>query len=163
MGKPETEVPSGTADLVLVTNSNIDEMRKFADQLFEAHYEEIALHKGSMKLDPNWHRYYVLEEQDAVVCLAAWLGEEMVGYSVSILYEHMHYKDVLVMHNDVLFVKKEHRRGGLGIKLIEATEEMAKARECHVVLFHSKVDTPLGLILEARGYGVQDVMQSKVL
>ncbi len=182
-GEPVT-APDDTSELFKITNSDINEMRSVADRMFVDHYQEIALNKGVMKLDINWHRYYALEEQDAVVCLAAWLGSEMVGYSVNVVYQHMHYQQVTVIHNDVLFVAKEHRGGGLGASLVEATETAGRYLECQVLLFHSKpgedleqvldmklkVDgmvkrllTALGRLLGIRGYKVQDIMHSKLL
>ena len=176
--------PDDTSDLFKITNSDINEMRELADTLFVDHYEEIALNKKAMALDINWHRYYALEEQDAVVCLAAWLGNEIVGYSVNVVYQHMHYQQIKVLHNDVLFVAKQERRSGLGVKLVEATETAARYLECDVLLFHSKpgsdletyfgtkiiVDgriqkliTTLGRLLGIKGYKVQDIMHSKLL
>ncbi len=157
--------PDDTSGLIEIRPSNIGEMREMSErqELFEEHYQELATDKGLMRLSPNWKRYYALEEQDMVSVIAAWLGDEMVGYSVNLTFHHMHYADLKVMQNDVLFVTKDHRHTGAGLKLIEATEEMGRAMECGMVLFHSKLDTSLGLILEARGYQVQDVIQSKAL
>ena len=182
-GKPVT-APDDLSDLFQISNSDINEMRSMAELMFEDHYQEVALDKKVMKLDVNWLRYYAMEEQEAVVCLAAWLGHEMVGYSVSFVYQHMHYQQVKVIHNDVLFVKKEHRGSGLGVKLIEATETAGRYLECDVLLFHSKPGadlesvlelkftiagvvkkllTALGRLLGVKGYKVQDIMHSKLL
>ena len=182
-GKPVT-VPDDISEVFDIRLSDINEMRGMAETMFEDHYQEIALHKSSMELDINWKRYYALEVQDAVVCLAAWLGCEMVGYSVNVIYQHMHYRNVRVCHNDVLYVAPEQRGGGLGVKLIEATESKARARDCHVILFHSKpgvdldeivttklrVDgtvvkllTGLGRLLGIKGYQIQDIMHSRLL
>ena len=183
-GSAKGAAPDDCSDLIQITNSEINEMRELAEVMFENHYQEVALDKKVMKLDINWKRYYALEEQDAVCCLAAWLGNEMVGYSVNVIYQHMHYQDVKVIHNDVLFVAREHRGGGLGVKLIEATEIAGRYLECDVLLFHSKpgpdleqilaiklnVDgvlkrmlTALGRLLGVKGYKVQDIMHSKLL
>jgi GNAT superfamily N-acetyltransferase len=176
--------PDDTSDIFQITNSDINEMRELGDKLFEDHYQEVALNKKAMALDINWKRYYALEEQDAICCLAAWLGNELVGYSVNVIYQAMHYQQIKVLHNDVLFVAKQERQTGLGVKLIEATETAARYLECDVLLFHSKpgsdledyfgtkivVDgriqkllTTLGRLLGVKGYRVQDIMHSKLL
>ena len=182
-GKPVT-APDDISAVFDIRPSDINEMRGMAETMFEDHYQEIALHKESMELDINWKRFYALEEQNAVVCLAAWLGCDMVGYSVNIIYPHMHYQGTLVCHNDVLYVAPDQRGGGLGQRLIEATEDMGRKRGCHVIQFHSKpgkdldeivttklkVDgavmrllTALGRLLGIKGYQIQDIMHSRLL
>jgi GNAT superfamily N-acetyltransferase len=153
----------GTQQVADIWTSDVDEMRRCAGQLFEDHWQEIALNKGVMTLSPNWKSYYELEERGQLVALAAWFGDELVGYSVSFVFPHSHYSQVSVMQNDVLFVDKAHRKGGLGLRLIAETENIAAERGCQVVLFHSKKDTTLGKILDRRGYGIQDIIHSKVI
>ena len=163
MGKHEASVPEDTSGLVDIRATNIDELRSEAIGLFEEHWEELATDKGAMKLVPHWKQYYELEERDAIVALAAWMGDQMVGYSLSMVFRHLHYSELWCLQNDILFVKREYRRGGLGLKLIEATEEVARKLECGMILWHSKLDTTLGVLLEKRGYRIQDIIQSKML
>jgi GNAT superfamily N-acetyltransferase len=146
--------------------SDVDEMRQRAGQLFKEHWEEIALNKGVMKLSPNWRAYYELEERGVLVCLAALIDEELVGYAASFVYQHLHYSALTVIQNDVLFVAEEHRKSGLGRRLIRRTEQMVKALEAgehKMALFHTKPGTAADKVLEGWGYGIQDNIRSKVI
>ena len=91
----------------------VDEIRGHpgVQALFEQHYEEVALHKEVMQLDPGWNNYYALEKQGVLLVLGAFVDQALVGYSVSFFTEHLHHQQLLVCHNDLLFVEPSHRRG----------------------------------------------------
>lgn len=151
----------------------IDDLRGSSDaaQLFEDHWDEVALNKRVMKLNPHWKRYYALEEQGALLVLGLFAKltkprlETMVGYSVSFITEHMHYADLRYAQNDVLFVAKPWRNGRLGVRLILATEVAARERGAQLMLWHAKdrEDLTLKDLLPCMGYGVQDIIYSKEL
>jgi hypothetical protein len=65
--------------------------------------------------------------------------------------------------NDLLFVRKSHRRGMTGMRLITATERAAKERGVKMMLWHAKPGTTLDRMLPRLGYGIQDVIYSQVL
>jgi GNAT superfamily N-acetyltransferase len=130
--------------------------------LLPGHYDELTQNKNVMKLAPDHARYEAMEEAEVFFTLVASLGDEVVGYSANFLTTHLHYKDCLVCSNDVLFLKQEHRRGRIGIRLIEATEQFAKECGAHLVMWHAKENTPLELLLRRRAkYKVQEIIFSK--
>lgn len=152
-----------------IRQMGVDELRASpeADALFREHWHEIALNKALMKLAPNWRRYYELEERGALLMLGAFAevgdSEELVGYSVNIVIEHLHYAELVCCMNDVLFVTREHRHGRLGLRLIQATELMAQRRGAKLMLWHCKQGTTLDALMPRLGYGVQDIVYSKAL
>ena len=96
--------------------------------------------------------------------LAAYDGDEVVGYAVSIIApSHLHYADLCYVSNDALFVKKSHRGGSTGLRLMRETERIAKERGAKLVLWHAKEGTRLDALLTRLGYGVQDIIFSKEL
>ena len=133
------------------------------DALFRHHWEEVALNKGVMVLKPDIDRYRQLEAAGMVIALAARIGDELVGYSVSFITTHLHYADLVVANNDVLFVSRAHRAGRVGLQLIRKTEQAAKARGARLMLWHAKPATVLEALMPRLGYGVQDVIFSKEL
>lgn len=123
----------------------------FNTTLLDEHWEELVSKKHLFKVNGDYARYELLENNGSLLTLIARANNEVVGYSVNILSKHLHYKDVLVCYNDLLFVCKEKRNSPLGIKLIKQTEEAAKARMAKVMLWHAKENTALAKILPRMG------------
>lgn len=131
--------------------------------LLEDHRLELATNKGLMVLNPDIATYLRLEENQSMLSLGAYDGNEIVGYSVSIVHCNLHYADVIMCQNDVLFLKESYRTGANGLRLIRETERLARERGCHMMLWHAKMDTTFMAILHKLGYGVQDIIYSKAL
>jgi predicted GNAT superfamily acetyltransferase len=140
--------------------SNVDEMLANASELFSEHWEEIALNKQVMVLKPDEQKYRAAEDNGMLLILAAFEGEKVVGYSVNIVTNHLHYADLITCSNDLLFVTEGKRNGRLGLQLIRATEKMAKERGARLMLWHAKQGTPLEKMMPRLGYGVQDIIFS---
>lgn len=134
-----------------------------ANALLVAHWQELAKNKDVMVLKPDVERYALLEAAGSLVSLVAYDGDRIVGYSVNFLTTNLHYSDLTYVHNDVLFVMPEHRKSSLGMRLIRATEDVARQRGARMVIWHAKEQTALAEILPRLGYGVQDILFSKVL
>lgn len=141
--------------------SNVDEMHARANELLREHWIEIARNKQVMVLKPDWTGYREMERQGKMLCLAAWDGDDMVGYSANFVVHHLHYADLVMCTNDVLFVTKSHRVGRTGIKLMRETERLAKETGAQLMLWHAKENTDLAAICPRMGYGVQDIIFSK--
>lgn len=133
------------------------------NDLFKEHYDEIALNKRVMKLLPNWEKYYALEQAGMMLCFGAFIGEECVGYSINFFANHMHYREMFYMQNDLLFVAEEHRKTRLGLDLIRETEKQASVRGAEMMLWHAKENTSLSNLMPRLGYQVQDIIYSRVL
>lgn len=131
--------------------------------LFKEHYQEVALNKSVMHLNPDWDAYRNLEQAGKLFCVAAFLGEELIGYSVNFLGPHLHYSDMCYAQNDLLFVAEEHRKTRVGLDLIRHTEGLAKVKGAKMMLWHAKEETKLAAIMPRLGYRVQDIIYSKVL
>ena len=132
-----------------------------ADHLFEEHYDEIARNKRIMKLKPNYKLYEALDSEGWLFIYVAMQGNVCIGYSMNIMMHHLHYADLRVAQNDILFVKKELRGGRLGLRLLRATEDHARSNGCKLMLWHAKENTALDKLLPKLKYGVQEIMYSK--
>ena len=138
-----------------------DEFCVIADPLFEEHYEEIARNKQIMKLKPNYHLYEALNSTGWLFIYVAMQDDVCIGYSMNIMMHHLHYADLRIAQNDILFVKKEFRGGRLGLRLLKATEDHARSEGCKLMLWHAKENTALAKLLPKLKYGVQEIMYSK--
>lgn len=145
-----------------IREASVEEMLDAAGELFAAHWNEVALNKQAMVLRPDVARYEAMEEAGSLLVLAAFDHEwHIVGYSVNFIARHLHYADLCVASNDLLFVDQAHRRGRLGLQLIRATEARAKEMGVHMVLWHAKPNTALAELMPRLGYGVQDIVFSR--
>lgn len=133
------------------------------EALLQEHWQELARNKSVMVLKPDVERYRQLEASGALIALFAYDGDVIVGYSVCCITRHLHYADLTMATNDVLFVTKSHRHGRTGLQLIAETEAYAKLRGAQLMVWHAKQHTQLEVILPRLGYAVQEIAFSKVL
>lgn len=152
----ESRVPK-----TIIRLCTFDEFRVVASHLFEEHYEEIARNKQVMKLKPNWQLYEQMNATGWLFIYIAMQDDVCIGYSMNIMMHHLHYADLRIAQNDVLFVKKELRGGRLGLRLLKATEDYARSEGCKLMLWHAKENTALDKLLPKLKYGVQEIMYSK--
>lgn len=134
------------------------------DALLRDHWEEVAKNKDLMALAPDWDRYAMLENSGNLFTLFALEGSRVVGYSCNVIDKHMHYKELTIASNDVLFVAPD-QRGTVGLRLINETEKHAKQQGAQLMLWHAKQDSQLDKLLKAKAkrYSVQDIIYSTPL
>ncbi len=131
--------------------------------LLQAHRRELATNPDIMDLKPRRERYEALEALGAMVSLGLFDGDSLIGYSVNIIDANMHYADLVVGQNDLLFVHPKYRKSQDGLALIHATEDALRARGARMMVWHAKEGTALQGMMPRLGYRVQDVIFSKVL
>lgn len=131
--------------------------------LLRAHRLELATHLDLMPLEPQIDTYKALEKAGKVLSIVLESDEGIVGYSINIVSQNLHYSPLRICQNDVIYVSPSYRAEGGGRALIRATEICAKELGCAMVLMHAKPDTRLDKVLPDYGYGVQDVIWSKVI
>jgi GNAT superfamily N-acetyltransferase len=136
--------------------------------LLEEHYAELATVPDIMLLKPDVERYQTLEAAGNLFAIGMFDahvdgGETLVGYSVNIVCTNLHYGDLLICQNDLLFVRKSHRRGMTGMRLITATERAAKDRGVKMMLWHAKPGTTLDRMLPKLGYEPFETIHYQVL
>ena len=82
-----------------------------AKELLNMHYEEIALNKDFIKLNPNIEQYEDAEKQGILKIFTARDEGKIVGYFAVLVNRSLHYQDHLYAHNDVIFLHPDHRKG----------------------------------------------------
>jgi GNAT superfamily N-acetyltransferase len=132
-------------------------------ELIKLHYDEVALHKESIPLDPDWARYKVLEDNGMLFIATARDQSQLVGYSVFFVTRHMHYNSTLMASNDILYLHPDYRQGMSGIKLIKFSESELKKRNITKVLWHIKFQKDFRKILYRMGYVDEDAIVGKIL
>jgi len=131
------------------------------EKLIAEHWEEIALHKDRQPLDPNWSTYRTLADTGMLVAVTARDEGLLVGYALFFVLQHMHYNSTVWAMNDVLFLKKSHRKGVAGFKLIRAADKAMQERGVSRITWHVKVHHDFGMLLKRLGYEVEEMVWGK--
>jgi len=141
----------------------LDTCEKDCQELIRLHWEEIAVNKDKIKLNPDWDAYHTLENSDKLRIFTARVKEELVGYFVVITGSNLHYKDHVFAVNDILYLKKEYRKGRTGIKLIKFAEEYLRDDGVSVLNINTKVHKPFDVLMKHMGFGLIERVYSKYI
>jgi GNAT superfamily N-acetyltransferase len=131
--------------------------------LIEAHWEDIALHKDRISLNPDWDLYHEAEDVGKLKIFTARSCGVLVGYFVVFVSYNPHYKDHLFATNDVIYLHKDFRKGLVGLKLIKFAETCLRADGVSVLLINTKVHQPFDPILDRLNFNLIERVYSKYL
>lgn len=141
----------------------LETCRDEAEVLIHKHWEEIALNKDKIKLNPDWEMYSLLESKGALKIFTARNDKTLIGYFVVFVSKHIHYKDHIFASNDLLFLNEEFRKGLTGVKLIKFAEKCLKEDGVSVLTINTKVHKPFDIIMNKLGFTLVERLYSKYL
>lgn len=141
---------------------------KAIDQEIEAvaafHWQELALDKLLFHRDLDHARYLKLDEMGMLQVVTARHEGKLVGYIINFVMTHMHYMSSgLTSVADMYFLLREHRTGGLGVKMFLEMERDLKTRgviRAHISCKKHENHTKL---FEGMGWTLTDLTFSKLL
>ncbi len=152
----------------MTSDNNITYQQEFlaqvqveAQELIELHWEEIALNKDFIKLNPCWDSYHELEDKGKLKIFTARDKGSLVGYFVVIVTPHLHYKDHLFAANDILYLHRDYRKGFTGIKLIKFCEECLINDGVSILTINTKTHQPFDPIMDRLGFNLIERVYSK--
>ena len=112
-------------------------------ELLKEHHEELGVHKAEIPLDPDFDGYRALEECGRLRAFTARADGRLVGYITYVLGPALHYRSSYHAVEDLIFLEPEHRRGGLGSRLLiegeKAVLELARAAGYPYVRFMNHI------------------------
>lgn len=130
----------------------------------EIHYDELALHKDTIPLDPDYERYLLLESKNQLKVYTLRTDDHiLIGYAVFFVSPMIHYKSTLCASNDLLYISKEYRQGMTGVKFIKYCESKLREHGVHKITWHIKESNNFVPILKRMGYITEDIIVGKVL
>ena len=135
----------------------IDELQP----LITVHWAEVT--GDGPPLDPNWTAFRTLDADGIVRVLTVRSDAELVGYIIFILCPALHYRTVLLAHDDAFYLKPEHRKGTLGIRMFKEAEKMLAADGVDRIMYHEKHKAPMGKILDYLDYVPRETIWFKDL
>ena len=126
----------------------LSQVQSDIEPLIKLHWEEIALNKDNIKLNPDWNAYHDLEVAGKLKIFTARVDSSLVGYFVVLLGNNIHYKDHVFASNDVIYLHKDYRKGFAGIRLIKFAEKCLKEDGVSVLVINTKSHKPFDKVLE---------------
>lgn len=152
------------SDIVIAESTDQVNEVFFATELLFDHWDEIAKNKDLMKLNPDFDKYTMLDKLGKMFTVTARDAEgKLIGYSVNIVDNHLHYRDLKFSSNDVLFVAHSHRNSSVFMRLKAETKRIAKERGAQLQFWHAKEGSALAAILPRQGCKIQDIIFSEEL
>lgn len=87
--------------------------------LFTEHWRELALNQDSIKLDPDFDRFYRLDVEGVLRILTVRAEGQLIGYVFLLFGPHLHYASTPWGHSDMFWLDPVYRQGWTGVKLFK--------------------------------------------
>jgi GNAT superfamily N-acetyltransferase len=131
-------------------------------ELLPEHYDELCVAKD-FPLAPDYEAFSHLEKAGILYCITVRADGVLIGYAVFIVQPHLHYRTCLTAFEDVYFLKKEYRKGRVGIRLFQYAESVLKQFGVNRIVVGTKIHSDNSRLLEYLGYHQTDKLFTKLL
>ena len=131
--------------------------------LLVKHWEEIALDREAIPLDPDFDLYQMLHEKGILVACTARADGKLVGYYANLVKDHPHYKSTLFAFLDVYFLCKEYRNAQNGLRLFRFMEQEMRARGVRKICSMTKLDHDNSRLFVRLGWRPVETVFTKML
>jgi GNAT superfamily N-acetyltransferase len=132
------------------------------EKLFPLHYEELCVTK-EFPLDPDLDAYKALAAAKMLRTITCRADGELIGYIVFTINRHMHYRTCVTAFEDLYFVRKDYRKGRVGIRLFQYAEKVLKQFGVNRIVLHTKVHLDNSKLFEYLDYKWTDKVFTKIL
>lgn len=138
------------------------------DDLVFLHWQEVM--RDGIPLDISWDRYERMERAGEYTSLAAFDGQNLVGYNGCFIFRPMHHNSTAVASNDVLYLDPDHRFGLAGIQLIKHMEDRLRGIGVRRIVYSAKANLApgssganLAALLRRLDYGDVETVHERLL
>ena len=143
-------------------NDVIDEIKP----LLEEHYHEVAMYKDRIELNPNYDLYEIMNRTGNVHIFTARDSEAnnaLVGYCLTFMQQHPHYKDHVYAVNDIIYVAEPYRHTEVAPEMISRLEKAMLAEGVSVMTFHMKTYKTFETLMDSLGFEQFEYLYSKYI
>ena len=131
--------------------------------LFPLHWEELALNKDKVPLDPQYDIYIQREARGELLFVTLRELGTPVGYFIGFIAPGLHYRTCLTCTMDIFYVHPAKRGGRGGIKLFKFVEKELRRRGVDRWFVGSKCHADASWLFEILGFDRVEVYYSKWL
>ena len=126
------------------------------------HYDELCVTKD-FPLVPDYEAYGRLYIAGMLRCITVRDDGALIGYASFTVQPHLHYKTCKTAFEDIYFLKKEYRKGRLGIRLFQFAEKELRNEGVNRIVMHTKIHLDNSSLFEYLGYKLTDKLYTKIL
>lgn len=134
-----------------------------AQPLLPLHWQELALNKDAVPLDPQYDVYNARDAQGQVMVVTLRQAGVLVGYFIGFVAPGLHYRTCLTLTMDIFWTHPDVRGGVAGLRLFRAVEKEARRRGVKRIFHGSKLHKDSSRLFAAMGYEPVEVYHSKWL
>jgi GNAT superfamily N-acetyltransferase len=102
--------------------------------LIKEHWDEVV--RDERPLEPFWDVYREIEKIGNLVCFCVYRNDEVIGYAVFVIQPDVHSRNVKIASNNTVFLKKEHRKNGVGRAFLEYCDEELEKIDVQRIAWH---------------------------
>ena len=137
--------------------------------LFQPHYEELALNRDRVPLDPQYDTYLAREALGELLCVTLRERGRIVAYFIGFIAPALHYRTCLTLTMDVFWLHPDYRgsdslsdleEGLLAEQLFRTVKEEALRRRVQRCYYGSKAHKDASHLFEQLGLQKVDVYYS---
>ena len=132
------------------------------EPLFPLHYDELCVTK-EFELDPDYDAYRTMAKAGMLRCITCRNDDELIGYIIFFIHPNLHYRSCKTATEDIYFVKKEYRKGRVGIKLFQYAEQVLRHCGVQRIVVNTKVHLDNSRLFEYLGFRLTDKVFTKIL
>lgn len=101
--------------------------------------------------NPDWKRYLTMDASGMLHIIAVRDDKKLVGYFIGLLYPHIHHQEMMGF-TDMIFLRKEYRKGWTGYQLLKLASEMFRGLGAKKMYIGVKVDPKIRKVLKRLGF-----------
>lgn len=131
--------------------------------LLPMHWEELALNKDAVPLDPQYDIYAAREAKGELLFVTLREAGDLVGYFIGFIAPGLHYKTCLTCTMDIFYVRPDKRKGRAGSTLFKYVEAELRRRGVDRWFVGSKCHADASSLFEYLGFDRVEVFFSKWL
>ncbi len=142
---------------------NLTEVLEELKPLFPLHWEELALNKDDIPLDPQYDVYLQRDARGEIVFVTLRDAGELIGYFVGFVNPGLHYKTCLTCIMDIFYLVQDKRGQRGGITLFKKVEQELKRRGVQRWFVGEKLHKPCGWLFKMLGFEPVETTHSKMI
>jgi GNAT superfamily N-acetyltransferase len=139
----------------------LEENLPYLADLLQDHYQELALNKEFVPLDPQYEVYLQREKQGELVFITCRELGKIVGYYIGFVSPGLHYQTCLTCITDIFYIAKQFRGSSIGLRLFKFVEKVLIGRGVQRWFMGSKLHSDASPLFERIGAKPVEIYYSK--